>query len=114
MVLGRFSIRKVDNFAIELPLSFGYMDVIQRHFNVGLIFSLAVNNADCIQFLKSGDDSAFPKSPRYLRWMRGLPLTRWSPFRFHRAVLPMNGHAVPTGRCGPTGFLVSAEVFVVA
>ena len=60
MVLGRFSIRKVD---IELPLSFGYMDVIQRHFNVGLIFSLAVNNADCIQFLKSGDDSAFPKSP---------------------------------------------------
>jgi hypothetical protein len=60
MVLSRFSIRKVD---IELPLSFGYMDVIQRHFNVGLIFSLAVNNADCIQFLKSGDDSAFPKSP---------------------------------------------------
>ena len=27
----KFSIRKVDNFAIELPLSFGYMDVIQRH-----------------------------------------------------------------------------------
>ena len=40
MVLGRFGIRKVDNFVIDLPLSFSYMDVIQRHFNVGLIFPL--------------------------------------------------------------------------